>query len=304
MSLLGRCALAVSLVAASGCGEDIRPTGDAGGRIDGGPVITADGATPEDGGGSSIDAGPEPCETPGATETVACGTCGTTTRFCTVAGVWAYGPCTGESGACVPGAERAGACGRCGTQTQRCNTSCEWESAGACTGEGGCAPGSSVRTSEGCPAGQAREALCDESCMPDDSGTCGDDSCPTPGASETVACGRCGSATRFCDASRQWQYDPCTGEGVCTPGTTDVLACGNCGTQTARCNTECTWIAGSACTGEGECAPGTSMISTMGCSAGQSRTRTCSDTCGYVDGPCAACTPGAMMTVACGTCRS
>lgn len=131
--------------------------------------------------------------------------------------------------------------------------------------------------------------------------------CDTPGAfEEGVACGSCGTTTRFCNAAGVWEYDPCTGEGVCAPGTTDTVACGNCGTQPRRCTASCEWMDSGECTGEGECMPGATTSSGEGCPSGQQRELTCSDACTFEpSGSCRAdgCdTPGEIEDVPCGLC--
>ena len=111
------------------------------------------------------------CDTPGRTEMVSCGMCGTLTRFCTSARVWEAGACEGESGECVPGSSRSAACGMCGTTTERCGETCAW-APGACTDEGECAPGAMGRTTEGCMAGQDRPARCSDACALEPAGEC------------------------------------------------------------------------------------------------------------------------------------
>ncbi|MDQ3035231.1 MAG: hypothetical protein M3Y87_22685 [Myxococcota bacterium] len=240
------------------------------------------------------DAGPpETCETPGVMETVPCGMCGTTARFCTAERTWAYGACEGEGGECVPGSIDDVACGNCGTQAARCNASCTWETTGACTGEGPCAPGERTRGGEGCPAGQTRELLCSDACVLEPATACSADSCPTPGVIDATSCGMCGTQERFCNASRVWEYGACMGEGVCMPGTTSTTACGMCGTQATRCTDACTYVASGTCGGEGVCTPGARQRTSAGCPAGQTRVLECGATCGFstVVEPCSATRP-------------
>jgi hypothetical protein len=301
-----------SCVALAGCGgptpvpgEDAGPGVD-GGHVDGGHEPGDDaGPEPIDAGPTIPDTGPEPCDSPGATETVSCGRCGTTDRFCTAAGVWAYGLCSDE-GECAPGETRAGAaCGNCGTQAERCSDACAWEADGACTGEGECAPGSTARSGEGCPAGQTRDVSCDDACTFAPAGECADDSCTMPGTVESVPCGTmCGTVSRFCTAAGTWSYGSCMETGVCVPGTTSPVACGDCGTRMARCTVACAWDDGGTCTGEGPCTPGETTRTDAGCPAGQTRALTCSDACAFEPGVCEVdeCAPGATMMVACGMC--
>ena len=283
-------------------GADSGPPAD----FDGG-VIAVDGAQPPRDAGTDAgpaDAGPQPCDDPGTSETVACGRCGTTTRFCSSDETWVYGPCTGESGVCEPGGVRSSACGHCGTQSERCTVACEWEPVGECSDEGECAPGTTARSAEGCPAGQTRAVACDDACTFAPAGACQDEACPTAGAIETIACGLCGTTTRFCSSELTWSYGPCEGEGVCAPGTMEPVACGACGTRMARCTTACEWDATAACTGEGECTPGELARTDEGCPSGQSRPLTCGATCTYTPGACEIdeCVPGATASVACGMC--
>ena len=297
------------LLLAAGCGSS-RTTEDGGGAdgsiepMDGGSG-DRDGGGPDERDAGPVDAGaPEPCDTPGTTETVACGACGTTTRFCSAAGVWAYGECQGEADACVPGTERESACGACGTQVERCSAACEWEPQGACTGQGECAPGTRSRSGEGCGPMETRDVECDDSCNFVPAGECVDDSCDAPGRIERVACGMCGTTERFCTAERVWSYGPCSGEGVCMPGATEPQACGACGTRMARCTTSCSWDTTGACTNEGVCSPGEVSRSTEGCPSGQTRQLTCNAACTFDAGACAVmeCEPGVSETLPCGRC--
>ncbi|WP_157069043.1 vWA domain-containing protein [Sandaracinus amylolyticus] len=152
----------------------------------------------------------------------------------------------------------------------------------------------------------------------DDAGAPGDDasppdldagppeSCDSPGVVEDVPCGNCGTVSRFCTASRVWEYAECEGEGVCAPGTIDAVECGNCGTQTARCTTACVWERTGGCTAEGECAPGTRTRSSETCTAPQTREFLCNDACTFE--PASECsadacpTPGMLQEVPCGMC--
>lgn len=210
------------------------------------PVLGEDGGIPD--GAESM------CTEPGALETVACGTCGTTERFCTVDGTWAYGACEGESGTCVPGTTQEIACGACGTQMARCTSACEWEAIGECSDGAGCEPGTRSRSSEGCAAGEDREVVCGESCAFEPVGECQPNECDEPGAFETISCGACGLQERFCTAAGVWEYTVCEEDGVCVPGTTETVECGECGMQSRRCTTECRWDAG-ACIEDDECMP-------------------------------------------------
>lgn len=256
----------LAIVLAHGCGGD------------------DDAMTPvEDGGRPTRDAGlpvGEACETPGALETVSCGLCGSARRFCSGDGEWEYGPCEGEAGTCAPGESREASCGACGTQREVCTATCAWEAIGECSDEGECVPGELVRSREGCERGQ-RDLRCDASCRFEPASECSVDACETPGATEEVACGRCGSRTRFCAASGEWEYGPCSEAGVCDPGTVGETTCGFCGTQALRCTDRCEWVSFGECSDPGECSPGTSTRRATGCSDGQTRSYVCSDACIY-----------------------
>lgn len=292
--------LALVVLGVVGCGESHSPLDgsnpdggaqpDGGGPGDGGPDDGGplpDGAPPD---ASPIDAGPrdagppEPCDTPGANEAVACGSCGTVDRFCTASGVWAYGTCEAE-GVCAPGTLGSLECGDCGTQSARCTAACVWESTGECTAEGECTPGERETTSAGCPAGQTHDVVCNDSCAFVEETACVMDGCSPPGALETVACGTmCGTRDRFCTAEGVWEYDACGGEGVCVPGTMGTTSCGMCGTRPTRCDSECNVSPTGTCTGEGVCAPGTTMRTSTGCPAGQTRIATCNSSCAFGSG--------------------
>lgn len=142
------------------CSESHPASGDA-------STDDVDALVPEDDASApSLDAGaPEPCTTPGAIETAACGRCGTTERFCTSAHVWEYGPCTEAPDAeCTPGESGELACGMCGAQVVRCTTECRWAPGGTCGGEhGDCVPGQSERDFAGCPSG-FRTRICGDDC--------------------------------------------------------------------------------------------------------------------------------------------
>lgn len=271
-------------------GPDATHVPDASPRDDAG---APDGDLPRDAGptdDAGHDAGPiaEPCETPGALESVACGRCGTRDRFCSAELVWSYGPCRDERvDGCAPGSTGQRACGMCGLADAVCTESCEWRLIGDCAGEGTCEPGLRQRTSAGCPAGQTREVLCNDACSFDVVEACRADVCETPGQVEMVACGMCGTRERFCNASRTWEYGACGGEGVCRPGEASSEACGMCGTQSLRCTTACQWEAFGACAGEASCAPGDTRRTSAGCPAGQARLLRCDDTCTFVEAePC------------------
>ncbi|MFO0680974.1 MAG: hypothetical protein U0234_02935 [Sandaracinus sp.] len=278
----------IALVSIAGCGTAPSEPVDASGA-DGGSAADAaadDAASTNDDGGAgetdaaTVDAAtPQPCSTPGTAEMAPCGACGSVTRFCGADHVWAYGLCENE-GACMPGTTRTGDCGHCGSQTERCTASCTWEPDSTCTGEGECAPGDTMRSDRGCPAGQLHDFTCSDSCVFEATNACMADACPTPGVTETSACGRCGTTSRFCTSAHTWTYGPCMNEGPCMAGEFGTTSCGMCGTQSAFCNTSCQWVPQGACVGEGVCAPGTTVRTSMGCPSGQTRLASCDAACG------------------------
>ena len=289
--MLRKTCLLLCALALVACGDDDGTTDDP--MLDGdvaqqdmdtdtpdGNVDPADGGGEMDAGPGDPDLGPrEACDTPGAIETVACGNCGTTERFCSASGFWELGACSDE-GVCAPGTSQTSDCGLCGTQTQRCTTACMWENMGSCSDEGECAPGDTSRTADGCAAGETRPLTCNDSCT-FEPGACEADGCLTPGVIETVPCGLCGSRERFCNSSNIWEYGACTGEGVCMPGTTGSQSCGMCGMEAVRCTDSCQWSPTGSCTGEGTCTPGQRTRTSAGCPAGETRLLECSATCGY-----------------------
>jgi len=108
-------ALALALAGTAGCGDD-------------------DGVTPMVDGGPGRDAAPpESCSTPGMSEDLPCGMCGTLTRFCTSSLVWEAGACSGEHGVCMAGSTMDRPCGVGGTVASRCNAMCTWEATGMCS---------------------------------------------------------------------------------------------------------------------------------------------------------------------------
>ena len=147
-----------------------------------------------------------------------------------------------------------------------------------CAAPNACTPGEERRSAEGCDSGD-RLVRCDTACVFQSASACEVSSCETPGATEEVACGRCGTGTRFCTAAGVWELGACSGEGECAAGTTQMGTCGKCGMQQQRCNTECQWDGSEPCTGEGECRPGEVIATAMMCPDGRSSTRSCDDTC-------------------------
>ena len=138
------------------------------------------------------------CEcTVGATQSQACGNCGTQSRTCGSDCQWgSWSSCSGE-GVCAVGATQSQACGNCGTQSRTCSSSCTWGSWSSCSGEGVCAVG----------------------------------------ATESRACGNCGTQSRTCSSSCTWgSWSACEGEGECAVGATQGCgSCGGTQTCTASC---------------------------------------------------------------------
>ncbi len=114
------------------------------------------------------------CDSPGSTETISCGMCGTQERFCTAGGTWELlGACTGM-GVCEPGTTEDRTCGMCGTRIARCTSTCQWEEDAECMDEGGvCEPGTREAIQDGCPGGEWRETRCTESCEHEEILGCG-----------------------------------------------------------------------------------------------------------------------------------
>ena len=266
--------------------SDVDGDGDADSDVDGDADSDADGDSDADSDADSdsdsdadVD---EPCEAPGATETVPCGACGMVDRFCTAELVWAYSVCE-ELGECMPGDLDSEPCGNCGERVIRCSLECAWVADEECTDEGECEPGTRTRTDEGCPEGETHELECNDACELEEIEACAPDTCETPGESETVACGFCGVIDRFCSAERVWVYGICESEGECAPGTSDSIVCGRCGTQAALCNDECAWVVEGECEDEGECAPDATMMTAEGCPEGEMRRLECNDACTFVE---------------------
>ncbi len=114
----------------------------------------------------------------------------------------------------------------------------------------------------------------------EDVGTC------EPLTTENRGCGKCGTQTRTCASSGTWnEWSICTGEKTfssCTIGEVRATDCGKCGTQKDTCDTTtCEWVTG-VCLGEppSACTKGETDTSTASCpTAGEVRTRTCTDKC-------------------------
>jgi N-acetylneuraminic acid mutarotase len=113
-----------------------------------------------------------------------------------------------------------------------------------------------------------------------DSGSC------EPLTSENRACGKCGTQSRTCSSGGTWnEWTICSGEKTfssCTIGEVRATDCGKCGTQKDTCDpVSCEWVTG-VCLGEpvSACTKGETETSTASCpTAGEVRTRTCSDKC-------------------------
>ncbi|MDF1561626.1 MAG: hypothetical protein P1V51_01210 [Deltaproteobacteria bacterium] len=118
----------------------------------------------------------------------------------------------------------------------------------------------------------------------------------TPGDQSSRDCGRCGTETRSCNGSGEWDpYGTCTGQGVCSPGETVSEACGNCGNTTTRCDDSCTWVTDPTCTDEGPCVP--NVTEDQACTGGGSQSRTCQSDCTWTPwGECSAPPLGSACT--------
>ena len=116
-----------------------------------------------------------------------------------------------------------------------------------------------------------------------DAGETGSDastSCKT-GSVQEEACGKCGTRSRLCDASKWLEWSGCFGEtGTCVPGDKRSVACGRCGTRSQTCNATCSWDS-DACTGEGTCVPGSTETAYTCLDSAKAKTRTCSDSCAW-----------------------
>ncbi|MBX3275879.1 MAG: SUMF1/EgtB/PvdO family nonheme iron enzyme [Sandaracinaceae bacterium] len=173
--------LAVGLLA--GCGGEMpgldAGPGDAGERVDAAEALDAgalDGA-PRDAAGSDagVDAGPERCDSPGATRLAPCGFCGMGSEECTATGHWELiSACLGQ-GECRAGEVEREDLGLCGEQQRICLTTCEWtpwETTAPSDGE--CTPGDLRRHEASCAAGLAEEQRCDDRCRWETTSACSD----------------------------------------------------------------------------------------------------------------------------------
>ena len=66
---------------------------------------------------------------------------------------------------CIAGASQTGACGRCGTQTRNCDASCAWSTWGACQGEGQCSAETSESRNCSCDGAETEARVCSASCL-------------------------------------------------------------------------------------------------------------------------------------------
>jgi hypothetical protein len=148
----------------------------------------------------------------------------------------------------------------------------ECTSAATCTGGAACASPSCVDgacfyagVGGACPSGDWCNP--DTGCEPLPGAT---DAGPTPdagsvggsdtgggcraGATRTMGCGNCGTATSTCRSDGTWGgYGACMGEG-CHPGDTDTSSCSEgCNTYTRTCQSDCSWGPYGDCTGGDQC---------------------------------------------------
>lgn len=146
-------------------GEEL-PT-SAGSSKDAGAAQQKDGSTrpggpPEEGAS---------CATPNEVFKRSCGLCGTQEAMCLVSAagvnfVSAYGSCRGEvADGCKPGSTESAECGDCGTQTRTCNNYCVWTTS-SCQNQpqNHCTKGAVELLDTGCPTGQFRTKVCNDSC--------------------------------------------------------------------------------------------------------------------------------------------
>lgn len=225
--------------------------------------------------------------TPGASQTMPCGNCGTQTRTCDQNGVWGvFGGCQNE-GVCTPNQTRSAACGNCGTATETCDNSCQW-AAGACQNQGACKPGTT--RSSACGNCGTLTDTCGNNCQWA-AGTCQNQGACKPGATRTAACGNCGTSTDTCGNNCQWAAGACAGQGACAPGTTRAGGCDPCSQQT--CNNSCQWGGcalkpGNACEWQGG-------VNKRNCTCrngcGGSAYQWCLNTCQWST-QCSCCNPG------------
>jgi hypothetical protein len=77
-------------------------------------------------------------------------------------------------------------------------------------------------------------------------------------------------------------YGECTNQVVngCSPGSTEDIPCGNCGTMKRTCNNYCAW-SNATCTGQPaqSCTPGSVELLSAGCNANEYRQKSCKATC-------------------------
>jgi len=102
------------------------------------------------------------------------------------------------------------------------------------------------------------------------------------GSVQEESCGKCGTHSRLCDASKWLDWSGCFGEtGSCVPGDKRSVACGRCGTRAQTCNGTCSWDS-DVCVGEGACVPGSKETSYGSClDTTNVKTRTCSESCAW-----------------------
>ena len=111
-------------------------------------------------------------------------------------------------------------------------------------------------------------------------------------ATESQACGRCGTQARTCSAESQWgPFGECADEGACSPGETRSRPCGLCGSNQETCRDVCEWIAGE-CENQGVCVPGETESETCVDEGGE-RSRRCNLDCFW--DPHGACEGGECM---------
>jgi MYXO-CTERM domain-containing protein len=164
------------------------------------------------------------CE-PDATESRACGMCGTQERTCGADGDWGeFGACSDE-GVCTPGAEQTSSCGMCGQTTITCDDQCQWGEPGECSDQGECERGTTE--AQECGEGLSQVRTCDDTCTWTEFGECRGDECEDgelqvcyDGPEGTAGVGICREGRQQCE-NGVWL--PCEGqimpsEEVCDDG--------------------------------------------------------------------------------------
>ncbi len=214
----------------------------------------------------------------GAGSTRACASaCGATGVEMCADGVWTACDAPTDC-ACTPGAVDSVPCALCGTATRTCGDDGQWSELSACGDQGVCEPGTQQAVSCGeldctSPVAGSQMDTCTVACVWSAGACVGAPEC-CPGATESNACGACGSSGRTCDASGQWSdWSSCL-EPECCPGEAESRGCsGGCdGDSQSRACVDGAWSGWSLCEVP-ECCAG--QIDVTPCNDCGSQTRTC-----------------------------